>query len=143
MRSIAAAALLLIAAIAVPFAPAASLPFAPAASPPFRATLTAPGHTPKVSTRWYYVIRATNLKGKPIAARLTMQIKDPTGSVHAVQYAATKKNIVNWPFTGRFRDYIIWPPSSKLAGYLGGLLLRATVKAKGAKVVLDYRVKPR
>jgi hypothetical protein len=135
MRSIAAAGLLLFAAVAVPLAPAASLPF--------MATITAPGHTPKVSTKWYYVIRVTNPSGKPIAARLTMQIKDPTGSVHVVQYAATKKNIVNWPFTGRFRDYIIWPPSSKLAGYLGGLVLRATVKAKGAKVVLTYRVKPR
>jgi hypothetical protein len=110
---------------------------------PFKATLIAPTHTPKVTTKWYYTVRVTDLSGKPIAARLTAQIKDPTGQVHPVKYGATKKNITNWRFTGRFRDYIIWPADSKLADYLGGLVLRATVKAGGAKVVLTYRVKPR
>ena len=114
-----------------------------AAKPPFKATLTAPTHTPKVSIKWYYTIRVTNLSGKPIAARLTEVIKDPTGQMHPVQYGPTKKNITNWPFTGRFRDYIIWPPDSRLAVYLGGLVLRATIKAGGGTVVLTYRVKPR
>lgn len=133
MRRLALPALLLL-AVAVPVA---------FASAPFEATITTPGRTPKISTKWYYVIHAVDLKGKPIAARLTMQIKDPVGGVHYVQFAATKKNIVDRPFTGRFRDYIIWPPSSKLADAIGGLVLRATVKAKGAKIVLNYRVKPR
>jgi hypothetical protein len=109
----------------------------------FKATITAPTHTPRVAVKWYYVIRVTDLHGKPIAARLTMQIKDPTGQVHLVQYAATKKNIENWPIDGRFRDYIIWPRDSKLADLLGGLVLRATVRAKGDQIVLSYRVKPR
>jgi hypothetical protein len=134
MKRLAVTTLVAVVTIAVPVA---------LASAPFKASITAPTHTPKVSTKWYYVIRATSLQGKPIAARLTMQIMDPTGQVHPVQYAATKKNITNWPFTGRFRDYIIWPPSSKLAAIVGGLALRATVKARGAKIVLRYRVKPR
>jgi len=134
MRRLALPALLLITALVVPVGLASS--------PPFRATVTAPNHTPKVSTKWYYVVRATDLRGKPVAARLTMQIKDPTGQVHAVQYGPTKKNITNWAFTGSFRDYVIWPPSSKLADVIGGLVLRATVKAKGARIVLSYRVKP-
>jgi hypothetical protein len=114
-----------------------------AAKPPFRASLTAPTHAPKVKTRWYYVVRVTDLDGKPIAARLTAQVKDPTGSVHPVLYGATTRQITNWPFVGRFRDYITWPADSKLADYLGGLVLRATVKARGVAVVLTYRVKPR
>jgi hypothetical protein len=122
---------------------AASTSAASASAPPFRATITAPGRTPRVSTKWYYVIRVTDLHGKPISARLTMQIKDPTGTVHAVQYGPTKKNITNWKIVGRFRDYIIWPPSSKLADFLGGLVLRATIVARGGKVVLSYPVKPR
>ena len=132
MRRLALSALLLL-AVTVPAA---------LASAPFRATITAPGHTPKTSTKWYYVIHAVDSKGKPISGRLTMQIKDPVGGIHYVQYGPTKKNIVNWAFTGKFRDYIIWPPSSKLADAIGGLVLRATVNAKGAKIVLNYRVKP-
>jgi hypothetical protein len=114
-----------------------------AGSATFKATLTAPGHTPKVLTKWHYVIRVVDLHGKPIAARLTMSIKDPTGQVHLVQYAATKKNIANWPIKGRFTDYIIWPADSKLASVIGGLVLRAKVTARGSSVTLTYRVKPR
>ena len=116
---------------------------APAATVPFKAALTAKTHTPKVKTKWYYVVTATSRAGKPITARLTMQVMDPTGQVHPVQYASTKKNITNWRFHGRFRDFIIWPADSSLASALGGLVLRATVKADGAKIVLRYRVKPR
>ncbi len=114
-----------------------------AGGPPFRATLTTPGRTPKVLTKWHYVIKVADLHGTPIAARLTMTIKDPTGQVHPVQYAATKKNITNWPIDGRFTDYIIWPADSKLASVIGGLVLRAKVTAKGSSVTLTYRVKPR
>jgi hypothetical protein len=114
-----------------------------AGSATFKATLIAPGHTPKVLTKWHYVVTAADLHGKPIAARLTMTIKDPTGSVHPVQYAATKKNITNWPIKGRFTDYIIWPADSKLASIVGGLVLRAKVTVNGKSVTLSYRVKPR
>jgi hypothetical protein len=108
----------------------------------FRATLKAPGHTPKVNTKWYYTVRVTDLAGHPIRARLTAQIRDPLGTLHPVQFGATTKNIVNWPFKGTFRDYIIWPPSSRQATLLGGLVLRFTVVARGQRKVLLYRVKP-
>lgn len=114
-----------------------------AARAPFHATLTAKTHTPRVKTKWYYVVTATSPKGKPVAARLTMQVIDPTGQVHPVQYANTKRNIANWPFRGRFRDFVVWPADSVFASSLGGLVLRATIKAEGAKVVLRYRVRPR
>jgi hypothetical protein len=108
-------------------------------SPHFKATLTAPTHRPKATTKWYYTIRVSDLHGKPIRARITVQIKDPLGSLHPVQYANTKKNLVNWPINGRFRDYIIWPRSSAIGI---SLTRRVTVNAAGGKTVLSYLVRP-
>ena len=57
-------------------------------------TLTAPGHTPKINTRWYYVVHATQ-GGKPVAARLTAQIVDPIGGSHPVTFRNGAKPITN------------------------------------------------
>ena len=103
-----------------------------------KATLTAPTHTPKVNTKWYYSLRVTN-GGKPAAGRLTAQILDPIGGVNPVDYDGTKKPIKNFPFKGSFRDYIIWPSDAK--GFT--LTLRLTVKAAGTTKVLKYSVTPR
>src|SRR5215831_12795391 len=103
-----------------------------------KATLTAPTHTPKANTKWYYTVRVTN-GGKPAAARLTAQILDPIGGVNPVDYDGTKKPITNFPFKGTFRDYIIWPSDAK--GFK--LTLRLTVKAAGKTKVLRYTVTPR
>jgi hypothetical protein len=101
-------------------------------------TLTAPGHAPKIKTRWYYVVRAA-AGGKPVAARLTAQIVDPIGGSHPVTFANGPKNITNWPFKGTFRDFIIWPASSRGVP----LKLRVTVRAGGVKKVITYAVTPR
>jgi hypothetical protein len=103
-----------------------------------KATLTAPTHTPKVNTKWYYTVRVSN-GGKPAAARLTAQIIDPIGGVNPVAYDGTKKPIKNFPFKGTFRDYVIWPADAR--GY--PLTLRLTVKAATTTKVLKYRVTPR
>jgi hypothetical protein len=105
----------------------------------FKARLTAPTHHPKAGTKWFYTLRVTDLNGKPLKARITMQIIDPLGSAHPVQYANTKKNLTNWPINGHFRDYIIWPKSSAIGIRLN---LRAIVKAAGTKTVLNYLVQP-
>jgi hypothetical protein len=111
-----------------------------------KATLKAPAAEPKVNVKWWYSIKATDLQGKPIRARLTAQIVDPNDTVHPIEYGPTKKPIVNWPFKGTFRDYLIFPSSARLANLLGGLTLRWTVKAKiGGKTytrVLKRKVKP-
>jgi hypothetical protein len=107
------------------------------AAAPLTAALTAPTHTPKIKTRWYYIVRATQA-GKPAAGKLTAQIVDPIGSSHPVQFASSTKNITNWPFTGRFRDFIIWPASSRGIP----LKLRVVVKVGSAKRVLTYAVTP-
>ena len=108
------------------------------AAAPVRATFNAPTHSPKVRTKWYYTVRATS-GGKPASARITAEIVDLLGSAHPVDYDGTKKPIVNRPFQGTFRDYIIWPPESR--GFKS--TLRITVKAGATKKVLTYAVVPR
>ncbi len=111
-----------------------------AARIPFEATLTAPTHRPKANTKWYYTVRVKSLGGKPIKARITVQIKDPLGGLHPVLYANTKKKLVNWPIDGRFRDYVIWPRSSAIGI---SLVLRVTVEALAHERVLTSTVTPR
>jgi hypothetical protein len=98
-----------------------------AATLPFKATLKAPTADPKVNVRWWYTLRVTNLAGKPIAARITVEIVDPIGGVHPVEFSWSKtKTITNWPFKGTFRDGIKFPPESQ--GF--PLTIRYTVKVK-------------
>ena len=110
-----------------------------AAAAPFHATLAAPTHTPKADVRWNYTVRVTDLKGRPLAARLTVQVSDPFGGLHPVEFGSTTKHIVNWPVKGRFTDFVRWPAASK--GFR--LTVRVTVKANGATRRLEYWVKPR
>jgi hypothetical protein len=105
---------------------------------PLQATLSAPTHTPKAKTKWWYTVRASS-GGKPVAARVTAEIVDLLGSSHPVAYDGTKKPITNRPFRGTFRDYVIWPPESR--GFKS--TLRITVKTGSAKKVLTYAVTPR
>jgi hypothetical protein len=100
-------------------------------------TLTAPGHTPKIDTRWYYVVRAT-AGGTPVSARITAQIVDPIGGAHPVQFGKSTKTITNWPFKGVFRDYVIWPKSSRGVP----LKLRIVVRVGAIRKTLTYAVTP-
>jgi hypothetical protein len=111
-----------------------------AATPPFKATITAATRHPKAGTKWYYTVRAATLSGAPLAARITVQIKDPLGTLHPVLYANTKKKLLNWPIKGRFTDYVIWPKSSAIGITL---TLRVVVKTSKGTVTLAYPVTPR
>ena len=42
-----------------------------------------------------------------------MQTKDLLGGIHPIEFFNVKKNIVNYPFKGVFRDAITWPPESR------------------------------
>jgi hypothetical protein len=128
------------------------VPFASAAVG-IKATLKAPVAEPKVNVKWPYSIKVTDLTGKAVRATLTAVVIDPLGTVHPVDYGPTgppnpgpPKPIKNWPFKGTFRDYMIFPPDSRLATQLGGLTLRWTIKAKiGGKTyrkILKRVVKP-
>jgi hypothetical protein len=119
---------------------ALAFPLVAGAAPAFKATLSAPTHTPKVNAKWPYVVRATDAKGKAVTGRITVQIVDPVGGVHAVEFGCCKQKFVtNRPFKGVFRDYVEFPPESQ--GFR--LTFRVTVKALGGKRVLNYWVKSR
>jgi hypothetical protein len=108
------------------------------AAPAFKATFAAPTHTPKVNAKWFYTVRVT-LHGKPARATITSQIVDPVGGVHPVQFGSTKKNVTNRPFSGTFRDYVLFPPEAQGVR----LTFRVIVKARGGRRVLTYWVQPR
>lgn len=102
-----------------------------------KATLTAPGHAPKIGTKWHYTLRVTQ-KGRPAAAKLTAQIVDPIGGVHPVDLGLTKKPITGLPVKGVFRDFIIWPGDARDIQ----LTLRFLVRAGGKTTTIRYRVVP-
>ena len=106
---------------------------------PFKATLTAGTHHPAISTRWPYVVKVVDPKGKPLRARISVAVVDPLGGVHPTLYYVSKtKYVTNILFRGTFRDAVRWPPESK--GY--PLTFRVTVKVGTAKKVLTYLVTP-
>jgi hypothetical protein len=116
---------------------AALLVSAALSAAPVKATLSAPGHTPKLNTRWHYTLRVTQ-GGRAASARLTAQIVDPIGGVHIVQFGSTTRNIKNFPIKGVFRDYIIWPRDSNGIP----LTLRFLIRVGGKTTTLKYHVVP-
>ena len=108
------------------------------AAPAPNVALHAPGHTPKIKTHWNYSVTVTR-GGKPAAATITAQIVDPIGGVHPVEFGKSTKNIVNWRFTGKFSDFIIWPANSAVGLPLS---VRLTLHSGGQTKVLTYQVTP-
>jgi hypothetical protein len=108
------------------------------AAAPVKATLTAPTHSPRINTHWYYTVRVTQ-DGKLSAGRLTAQIVDPIGGLHPVQFGSRAKPITSLLFRGVLRDFIIWPASSRGIP----LKLRVVLKIGGVKHTISYAVTPR
>jgi hypothetical protein len=98
-------------------------------------TLTDAGTKPKAGVHWPYKVVAT-WAGKPAKATVTAQIVDPLGGVHAVQFGANTKNVTRIPFTGTFKDYVIWPKDS--VGY--PLTFRVIVVSHGVKKIAKTTV---
>jgi hypothetical protein len=109
-----------------------------ASSGTLKVTLAAPGHAPKINVRWPYSVTVTR-SGRPAAATVTVQIVDPIGGVHPVEFGKSTKNIVNWRFTGKFSDFIIWPANSAVGLPLS---VRLTLHSGGQTKVLTYQVTP-
>jgi hypothetical protein len=102
---------------------------------PFKATLHAPTHTPRVNTAWAITIRATDLHGNPIRARLTMRFLFagvPVGKVD---------NGRIYTFTGMWRERkgneIMFPAASRGQR----LTFQALVTARRHTIKLNYWVK--
>jgi hypothetical protein len=117
---------------------AASVSLLVGVSTPLKVVVSAPGRTPAINTHWNYTVRATQ-NGKPAAGRLTEQIVDPIGGKHPVEFGKSTKPITNWPIKGVFRDFIIWPASSRGVP----LKFRVIVVVGKTRRVLDYAVTPR
>ena len=92
---------------------------------------------PKAGARWPYTVTAT-VDGKPAKATVTAQIVDPLGTVHAVQFGASTKNVTRIPFTGTFKDWVIWPKEA--VGY--PLTFRVIVVSGGHKTIAKTTVTP-
>jgi len=105
---------------------------------PVKVTISAPGHTPKINVHWNYTVTVTQ-GGKPANAKITEQIVDPIGGHHPVQFGKSTKNITNWPFKGKFQDFIVWPASSR------GIPLEfhVIVVVGKTKRIVDYAVTPK
>ena len=104
------------------------------ASVPFRAVLHAPTHTPKAGKPWLYSVRVTDLHGRPIRARIRMQVLFGGVAVGKVDGGKT------FTFVGTWREPkdspLIWPARSR--GH--PLTFEAIVTARGATKRLDYTV---
>jgi hypothetical protein len=98
-------------------------------------TLTGSGAKPKAGVHWPYKVVAV-WAGKPAKATITAQIVDPLGGVHPVQFGANTKNVTRIPFTGTFKDYVIWPKDS--IGF--PLKLRVIVVSHGVKKIASTTV---
>src|SRR5690242_16453028 len=109
---------------------------------PFKATLAAAGHSPKVKSTWRYHVRVTDLKGHPIAARITSLIVDPLGKAHPVEFDGTGHNpiVKNFGFFGNFCDSITWPVS---AGVGVSLKFETVIVTAKGRTTLVYPVAPR
>jgi len=104
----------------------------------FRVSLSAPTHRPRVGSKWWYVVRAVDLRGRPLRGRLTVQVVDPLGTAHTAEVGTSTRKLLNFPFTGRYRDFAEWPAAAR--GYR--LTLRVVVKAGGSSRTLAYWVRP-
>ena len=100
-------------------------------------TVAAPGHTAKINTHWNYTVTVKQ-RGNVVPARITETIVDPIGGSHPVEFGKSTKTITNWRFNGVFKDFIIWPPSSRGIP----LKLRIAIKVGAVTKVVNYAVTP-
>ena len=84
---------------------ALAAPAVAAAPKTLKATLTAATHTPVAdnTTHWPYQVKVTDLKGKPLAGKITVAIVDPVGDVHPVQFGAQDEVHHQRPVQGRLQ----------------------------------------
>jgi hypothetical protein len=90
---------------------------ASAASPPVRASMSTSSTTPVVDTPWRYTITVKNQAGKPLAAKVRLQILLGTLVVGCwkgtAMVACSGANAGTWiAFTGKRTGTIRWPAQS-------------------------------
>ena len=106
-------------------------------SAPFKATLHAPTHTPRVNTPWVISVRATDLRGRPIRARLTMRFLFAGVPVGKVDNGRV------YTFVGTWREKKGEEIEFPVAGRGQRLTFQALVTARRHTIKLNYWVQPR
>lgn len=99
-----------------------------------RVRLTADSHRPRVGKPWHYAVRVTDAAGKPVAARIHLQILfggAPVGQIgrHRVANGVWQETIgagINQPFPARARNL--------------PLIFQAVVTADGQTKKADYPI---
>jgi hypothetical protein len=104
---------------------------------PFRAVLRAPTHRPRAGRPWRYSVRVTDLAGRPIPARIRMQVLFGGIPVGQVDGGRTFRFVGVWREP---RDSpVIWPPRARGRP----LVFEAAVSARGRTTRLRYPVRVR
>jgi hypothetical protein len=105
---------------------------------PFRAVLKAPTHHPVANKPWPISIRVTDLKGRPIAAKLHMQVLFMGAVVGQIDETRPGGPGRVYKFVGTWREKkgneITWP----LASVGHRLTFQAVITAKGATKKLNW-----
>jgi hypothetical protein len=104
---------------------------------PFRAVLHAPTHHPRAGKPWLYSVRVTDLRGRPIRARIRMQVLFGGVPVGQVDEGKTFSFVGMWKEPKR--EPLIWPARSR--GHR--LTFEAIVTARGASKRLRYTIEVR
>ena len=94
----------------------------------FRVSFVAPTHSPVVNRPWQYVVRVTDVNGRPVRALVHVQVLFlglPVGEIG------------KWNVNGVWQQTIRWPPQSR--GHQ--LVLRALVTVKGKTQSAIYGLK--
>ena len=100
-------------------------------------TLTADNHHPKVNGRWSYAVRVTSAAGKPIPARIHLQIL--FGGIPVGQVGVHRVRNGVWKETFGTRGNPPFPPSSRGQP----LVFQAVVTAAGQTVTRNWPIVPR
>jgi hypothetical protein len=104
---------------------------------PFRAVLRAPTHRPRAGKPWLYSVRVTDVQGRPIVARIRMQVLFGGVPVGKVDGGRTFRFVGVWREPRR--SPVIWPRRARGQP----LVFEAIVSARGATRRLDYPVRVR
>jgi hypothetical protein len=116
-------------------------PAAPAEAAGFVARLSTPGAHPRANHPWTITVTARSPSGKPLRATAFYRFMFQ-GQVVSTQFPSPHgpNRHTPWPFTGSYRDPILWP--SRSVGV--PLTFRVVVRVKGKGTVnLDKRVRVR
>jgi hypothetical protein len=104
---------------------------------PIRVTISSPTHHPIVDKPWPVKITVTDMSGKPLPARLTMQVLFGGVPVGKIDNGAVYRFVGTWQ--EKKGNEITWPPASRGQP----LVFQAIVTATGKTAKRDWWIRVR